>query len=72
VHDFRSFFLLEKRDKVSFGDMMAPGANYSAHGSRIIRVYFTWQDNEYRNFMIGALSALEPIFYNASTKIYRE
>jgi hypothetical protein len=41
-------------------------------GRRVKRVFYTWVDNEYRDFMIAALMTLEPNFYIAGSKIYKE
>lgn len=35
-------------------------------------MFYTWVDNEYRDFMIAALMTLEPNFYIAGSKIYKE
>jgi len=39
---------------------------------RSIREFYTWNDAEYRDMMIGMLSNLEPIFFNKGTFIYKE
>ena len=41
-------------------------------GRRVKREFYTWIDNEYRDFMIATLSSLEPIFYPAGSKICKE
>lgn len=60
IHNFRSFFLIEKVKKM----------NRTSLG--IIKDFYTWDNMEYRHLMIAILQTLEPIFYNKGTKIYKE
>lgn len=37
-----------------------------------IKTFLTWDNAQYRDFMITMLKSLEPIFYKKNTKIYTE
>ena len=72
INEFRTFFQIEKTQNQTVSDFASDPVRFPKVSRRIIRDFYTWNDPEYRKFMIAALSFLEPVFYTAGTRIYKE
>ena len=72
MSNFRSFFLLTKNNFLGFRKQPSEEDKKSVGDYVLNRNFYTWNDQQYRDFIMDVLRNLEPRFESAGTTIINE